>query len=265
MRWSIAGNTHPLTSRGGTVPEPGGARSSGNTSGGATPDGTGPGGAPDPTDGERGGHPRRRSEQVRAAALTATATVVAAAITAGVAVLTNTVRVDVGSPESTPTVTVTETKQARSSSKPTTEPTADDPVDDAEPAQDSVLRSGEGIQMVSDTSLDLDSDAPNWDARTFTHRGADLYLDPNRFIGGLDAPRLIVTTGKERSPATCNAQTALEGTIKWDDLRSGTTACVVTSERRWAWVEVRKYSPDPLKLTVDVVVWNAVASTPDGT
>lgn len=234
------------------MPEPDGVRSSGRTPGG-------------PADGERGGHPRHRSEQVRAAVWTATATVVAAVITAGVAILTNTVRVDVGSPAPTPTVTVTETKQARSSSEPTAAPTAGDPVDGAEPAQDSVLRSGEGIQMVADTSLDLDSDAPNWDARTFTHKGADLYLDPNRFIGGLDAPRLIVTTGKERSPATCGAQTALVGTIKWDDLRSGITACVMTSERRWAWVEVRNYSPDPLKLTVDVVVWNAVASTSDET
>ncbi|AZM62184.1 MULTISPECIES: hypothetical protein [unclassified Streptomyces] len=186
-------------------------------------------------------------------------------ITAGVAILTNTVRVDVGSPEPTPTVTVTETKQVGSSSEPAKEPTASAPVDDAGPAQDAVLRAGEGIHMVADTSLDLDSDAPNWDARTFTHRVADLYLDPNRFIGGLDAPRLIVTTGKERSPATCGAQTAVVGTIKWDDLRSGITACVMTSERRWAWVEVRTYSPDPLQLTVDVVVWNAVASTSDET
>ncbi|WP_458078503.1 hypothetical protein [Streptomyces sp. EMB26] len=240
-------------------------RSRGRTPGGTAPDGTGPAGAPDPGDGERRGPSRHRSEQVRAAALTATATVVAAAITAGVAILTNTVRVDVGSPEPTPTVTVTETKQVGSPSEPAKEPTASAPVDDAGPAQDSVLRSGEGIHMVADTSLDLDSDAPNWDARTFTHRGADLYLDPNRFIGGLDAPRLIVTTGQERSPATCGAQTALVGTIKWDDLRSGITACVVTSERRWAWVEVRTYSPDPLQLSVDVVVWNAVASTSDET
>ncbi|MFI8093932.1 hypothetical protein ACIF9R_37450 [Streptomyces sp. NPDC086080] len=197
--------------------------------------------------------------------MTATATIIAAAITAGVAILTDTVRVDVGAPEPTPTVTVTETKQTRSSSEPTTEPTTGDPVDDVVPAQDSVLRSGEGIDMVADISLDLDSDAPNWDARTFTHKGADLYLDPNGFGGGLDAPRLIVTTGKERSPTTCYAQTALVGTIEWDDLRSGVTACVVTTERRWAWVEVRKYAPDPLKLTVDVVVWNAVVSTPDET
>ncbi|MGY0069478.1 hypothetical protein ACWZEH_22350 [Streptomyces sp. QTS137] len=197
--------------------------------------------------------------------MTATATVVAAAIPAGVAILTDTVTVGVGPPEPTPTVTVTETEQAGSSSTPTTDPTTDDLVDDDAPAQDSVLRSGEGIQMIADTSLDLDSDTPNWDARIFSYKGADLYLDPNRFIGGLDAPQLTVTTGKERSLSTCKAQTALEATIEWEDLRSGTTACVVTSERRWAWVEVQKYSPDPLKLTVDVVVWNAVVSSPDGT
>ncbi|GAA4016657.1 hypothetical protein GCM10022384_69550 [Streptomyces marokkonensis] len=188
--------------------------------------------------------------------ITAAATIVAALITAGVAILAN---------NDTDTETDTEAKPPASSSTPATEPTSGESGDDAGPAQDSVLRSGEGVQMVADTSLDLDSDAPNWDARTFTHRGADLYLDPNRFIGGLDAPRLIVTTGKERSPETCEAQTALVGTIKFDDLRSGTAACVVTTERRWAWVEVRTYSPDPLKLTVDVVVWAAVASTPEGT
>ncbi|CAL9565474.1 hypothetical protein [Streptomyces sp. enrichment culture] len=119
--------------------------------------------------------------------------------------------------------------------------------------------------MISDTSLDLDSDAPNWDARTFTHKGTDLYLNSNGFIGGLEAPRLIVTTGEKRSPQTCEAQTALEKVIEHDDLRSGVTACVLTTERRWAWVEVQKYSPDPLKLSVDVIVWSAVASAPEET
>ncbi|MFI7347118.1 hypothetical protein ACIBSR_12685 [Streptomyces sp. NPDC049936] len=151
------------------------------------------------------------------------------------------------------------------SSTPVSEPTADESDAAAKPAQNSVLRSGEGVQMVSDTSLDLDSDAPNWDARTFTHKDTDLYLNSNGFIGGLEAPRLIVTTGEKRSPQTCAAQTALETVIEHDDLRPGVTACVLTTEQRWAWVEVQKYSPDPLKLSVDVIVWSAVASAPEET
>jgi hypothetical protein len=103
--------------------------------------------------------------------------------------------------------------------------------------------------------VDLDSTDPTWDAHDGGGYG-DLYYDPPHGIrlGNSD----LAYVGGAGSYETCAIQSGYTGeAINGTNLRTGTSACVRTSEKRYALITITKLVTNPARqVQLEVTVWD---------
>jgi hypothetical protein len=122
-----------------------------------------------------------------------------------------------------------------------------------------VRRTTEGKSLpltISDRYMvDLDSTDPTWDAHDGGGYG-DLYYDPPHGIrlGNSD----LAYVGGAGSYETCAIQSGYTGeAINGTNLRTGTSACVRTSEKRYALITITKLVTNPARqVQLEVTVWD---------
>ncbi|MBQ1027171.1 hypothetical protein [Micromonospora sp. C95] len=147
-------------------------------------------------------------------------------------------------PASTPTPTSTPTPSPSTSASGEDEPASTG--GELEPT-----RTAKGVELSSSYALDLDSVAENWNVeRTNLSRGRDVMLS----YGVLRTTADVVVVDGEPEHAKCENAVTRQRNIGGEQLRAGQSFCVHTSEKRWAWITLRRYAPSE-SITFDVTVW----------
>jgi hypothetical protein len=103
-------------------------------------------------------------------------------------------------------------------------------------------------------NADLDSRNPAWDVSY--HRDYDNF-DIELYHGGLignDTDFAIVSG--QPSYGTCQNATDYAEEISKDDVEPGVSACIRTTDKRYAFITFKKVVRDPDKFQLAVVVWD---------
>jgi hypothetical protein len=99
---------------------------------------------------------------------------------------------------------------------------------------------------------------PAWDVSSEDKEGWDLGF-ASIGVGGLSINRhesdLAVVSGPQ-SYDTCERATEYSGGLYHEDLKEGLTACVKTSESRFAYITIKKLVGDREKIQLEVTVWD---------
>ncbi|MCL7461003.1 hypothetical protein AB0I85_04185 [Micromonospora echinofusca] len=100
--------------------------------------------------------------------------------------------------------------------------------------------------------LDLDSAATNWNVQSGygLGRAGDLLLGP----AGVETPGDVVVIAGKPSQSACEMSVTRQRGIGGGQIRAGQSFCVQTTEKRWAWLTIKRYEPERT-LTFDVIVW----------
>ncbi|WP_334607832.1 hypothetical protein [Micromonospora sp. CPCC 205546] len=167
------------------------------------------------------------------------------------------------SPEDRPTPAVptvaipTPTRSATPTGGPTDPTDAPDPSTSASPTSGGVKspsRTGEGVTLSLSYSLDLDSTAPNWNVQYGYSSGQGVDVHLSRGSPPVRTPGDVVVIDGTPSESACETSVTRQNEILSEQLRTGQSFCVRTTERRWAWLTVKRYEPGKT-LTFDVIVW----------
>ncbi|MFG2008369.1 hypothetical protein ACGFNF_04775 [Micromonospora sp. NPDC048868] len=155
------------------------------------------------------------------------------------------------SPTSAPTSPATPT------GRPTDPTEAPDPSTTASPTSDGVKppsRTEKGVTLSMSYSLDLDSTVTNWKVQYgySLGQGLDVYL--NRGSPPVRTPGDVVVVDGTPSESACETSVTRQNDILSEQLRTDQSFCVRTTEKRWAWLTVKRYEPGKT-LTFDVIVW----------
>jgi hypothetical protein len=126
----------------------------------------------------------------------------------------------------------------------------------SEPTGVTVRRStGKDLLTISDGyTADLDSRNPAWDVKY--DRDYDNY-DIELYHGGLSGndTDFAIVSGQP-SYETCQNATAYAEEISRDDIEPSISACVRTTDKRYAFITFKKVVHDPDKIQLAVVVWD---------
>lgn len=155
------------------------------------------------------------------------------------------------SPTSAPTSPATPTGRP---TDPTDAPAPSSTVSPTSVGPQSPSRTETGVALSVNYSLDLDSAATNWNVRSGygLDQGGDLHLR-----GGsrpVRTPGDVVVIDGAPSQIACETSTVRQKDIGSTQVRTGQSFCVQTTEKRWAWLTVKRYEPGRT-LTFDVIVW----------
>jgi hypothetical protein len=203
-----------------------------------------------------GGHERGQSTGTIIAATIGAVAVVIAAIIGGL-IGGDVVNVSLGSGSATPapaqTVTVTRTAPAPTSNTPVSDPTS---ASTAQPSEDvRVRRTTEGhkpLILSSSYFADLDSLNPAWDVAGSPVSDHDVSFTGSRFSARSNTD--IAVAQGPKSYETCETATAYFDYYEADELSPNTHLCWRTSERRYAYVTVKKVTRSTIQL--EVTVWD---------
>jgi serine/threonine protein kinase len=160
-------------------------------------------------------------------------------------------------PSDTPTETTTVTEPGEARARP---PERDTPAvskrDSSKPVVRRTTVGGNPLTLSENYSADLDTRDPAWDVALFAAStpsarydiGVPIYeaLDNNT------KSDLAVVSGP-RSFGTCRSATGYSGSV--EGLRAGKKVCVKTSERRLAFITIKKVEVGP-QIVFDVTVWD---------
>ena len=144
-----------------------------------------------------------------------------------------------------------------SSSSPPPTPTT--PTPDPSPAIKVLRSTGENpLTLTAGYSADLDTMDPAWDVE-YSARNARLDINFSGSFGLISqsATDLALVDGPA-SYDTCLKATGYTKDSVEDQLQAGSTVCVRTSEKRYAFLTVKKLVPrdNPDKIQLDVTVWD---------
>lgn len=126
----------------------------------------------------------------------------------------------------------------------------------SEPTGVTVRRStGKDLLTISDGyTADLDSRNPAWDVkydRDYDNYDIELY---HGALSGNDTDFAIVSG--QPSYETCQNATAYAEEISRDDIEPSISACIRTTDKRYAFITFKKVVHDPDKIQLDVTVWD---------
>jgi hypothetical protein len=109
------------------------------------------------------------------------------------------------------------------------------------------------LTLTDGYSADLDSTDPSWDVKYDENQYKDIEL----YYRGLIAENgdMAVVSGAPRYE-TCRDATAYQAEIEESALDSGLKVCIRTSEKRHAFVTVKKVTDEGNRVQLDVVVWD---------
>ncbi|MDG4792629.1 hypothetical protein [Micromonospora sp. WMMD1082] len=148
-----------------------------------------------------------------------------------------------------PTETPSATPPATTGPPPSPSPTP--PVPPPAEVSSEPTRSEKDVTLSYRYALDLDSEAENWNVElNGIYGGTDLSLGSGRLFTFGD---VVVIDGAPEQARCQNAVTRQRG-VNSEQIRVGQSFCIHTSERRWAWITVKRYAPSET-ITFDVVVW----------
>ena len=97
---------------------------------------------------------------------------------------------------------------------------------------------------------DLDSARPDWHVQETGGVDADISYN----AGQLSA-EVAKVSGQPRYE-TCEIETGYTGLVEYGDLKPGTSVCIRTTERRYAFATVKKIDDERGQIQLDVVVWD---------
>jgi hypothetical protein len=131
---------------------------------------------------------------------------------------------------------------------PTTGPSGDD---------STVLRQSGTSPIVfsSSYSIDLDSDAPDWDVSDTSGAGWDLYFYTSPSSGPQLSTREVSLVDHVPTEAECDDATVLQAQLPREETRQGVQMCMRTTEDRLAYVHIASIDEDAETIAVDVIVW----------
>jgi hypothetical protein len=131
---------------------------------------------------------------------------------------------------------------------PTTGPSGND---------SAVLRQSGGSPIVfsSSYSVDLDSDAPDWDVSDTSGAGWDLYFYSSPSSGPQLSTREVSLVDHVPTEAECDNATVLQPKLPREQTRQGVQMCMRTTEDRLAYVHIASIDEDAGTIAVDVIVW----------
>ena len=112
------------------------------------------------------------------------------------------------------------------------------------------------MNLLDEHTADLDTkDNPNWGMQIHRDAEYDIELWHGVLIGNQDNTEFAVVTGP-RKYHTCKTATPYVGEPSKATTKEGVTACVRTSDSRYAYVEIKRFSHNPDIIQLAVVVWD---------
>ena len=145
-----------------------------------------------------------------------------------------------------------------SSTPGTTTPDAvdpDDPPGDITPGAAGIFRQtgASPVTFAVNYGIDLDSQEANW---SVGDSGGDVYL--YRATNGyyIATSGQVALVSQEASYEQCDAQTVLQSDLTKEQTVVGRQFCMVTSERRWAYVKIVGLDTERETVTLHVVVYS---------
>jgi hypothetical protein len=107
-------------------------------------------------------------------------------------------------------------------------------------------------------SADLDSMNPGWDVKyAATASRFDIGYAREGWLSGRSSSDLAIVSG-EASYDVCSTATSYRKSLDRDEVKKGINLCVRTSEKRYAFMTIKKLvgGDYPSEIQLDVVVWN---------
>lgn len=118
------------------------------------------------------------------------------------------------------------------------------------PGKPVTRRTGRVSMSMSSYSVDLDSTQENWGIAQGSPSGSDITVDEKHILVRSD----FIPADRNTTGASCEAST--DRRRRYWQYHEGETACVKTTEQRWAVLTVGAKDATAKKVTIDIVVWD---------